>query len=315
MGQEWGRTDRMRQSTGQRGSPSGDSAAAALKTGATPREISYSTSAKSRAGRAMIRTLENLTGRPRLLKMAIGYEREVAEGRDFWQVMEERYRLSIEFVGPGLANIPREGPLVVVGNHPYGILDGLALGRILSATRGDFKIIAHTVFRKAKDLENVILPIDFSETREAQKLNIQTRKDALDYLARGGAIGIFPGGTVSTAAKPFDRAMDPPWKPFTARMIARSDAAVVPIYFDGQNSRLFQLASHLNYTLRMALLINEFDSRVGEPIRVTIGEALPREEIARRAKDPGALMQYLRAATYGLSPKPLKDLSYGLYFG
>jgi len=287
----------------------------AVETGATPKEISYAISARSRAGRAMIRSIENITGRPRLLKMALGYEREVEAGRDFWEVMQERYRLSIDFVGGGLANIPKEGPVVVVANHPYGILDGLAMGRIMSESRGDFRIIAHTVFRKAKDLEKVILPIDFSETMEAQRLNIQTRKDALAYLGGGGAVGIFPGGTVSTASKPFARAMDPPWKTFTAKMIARSGAAVVPLFFDGQNSRLFQLASHLNYTLRMALLINEFDSRVGEPIRITVGKPLPPEEIKARKGDAVALMDYLREQTYRLSPRPLKDISYGLNLG
>jgi len=284
--------------------------------GATPKEISYSHSARSRAGRALIRGIENLTGRPRLLKMALGYETEVEAGRDFWQVMQERYRLRLEAVGDGLANIPREGPLVAVANHPYGILDGLAMGRILSETRsGDFKIIAHNVFRKAPDLQDVILPIDFSETKAAQRLNIETRKRALDYLAGGGAIGIFPGGTVSTAAKPFSRAMDPPWKTFTAKMIARSDAAVVPVYFEGSNSRLFQLASHLNFTLRTALMINEFDSRVGGAIRVHIGTPLPHEAIDARRRDPRALMDYLRERTYRLSPNRIKDLSYGLYLG
>ncbi len=246
--------------------------------------------------------------------MADGYEREVEAGRDFWEVMQERYRLTLD-VGTGLRNIPREGPLVVVANHPYGILDGLAMGRLLSETRGNFKIIANVVFRKAKDLEDVILPIDFAETKEAQRLNIETRKQALAYLRAGGAIGIFPGGTVSTAAKPFSRPMDPPWKPFTGRLIAKSEASVVPIYFEGRNSRLFQVASHLNTTLRMALLINEFDSRVGEPIKVRIGRPLPREEIAARKGDAKQLMEYLRAQTYFLNPNPQKDFSYGLYLG
>ena len=279
------------------------------------KEISYSFSARSRAGRAMIRSIENITGRPRLLRLADGYEREVAAGRDFWEVMQERYRIRMDLVGEGLANIPREGPLIVVANHPYGILDGLAMGRMLSAARGDFRIIAHVVFRRAEELKRVILPIDFSETREAQKANIATRKQALGYLAEGGAIGIFPGGTVSTAAKPFSRPMDPPWKPFTARMIAKSEATVVPVYFDGANSRLFQVASHINYTLRMALLINEFDSRVGDPLRVHVGNPLPRAEIDARAGDARALMDYLRERTYRLSPRPIKDLSYGLHLG
>ena len=283
--------------------------------GQVHKEISYSFSARSRAGRAVIRSIENLTGRPRLLRMADGYEREVAAGRDFWEVMQERYRLTLDLPGAGLDNIPREGPLVIVANHPYGILDGLAMGRMLSAVRGDFRILANIVFRRAEDLKRVILPIDFAETKEAQKLNIATRKAALSYLAEGGAIGVFPGGTVSTAAKPFSRPMDPPWKPFTARMIAKSGATVVPVFFDGHNSRLFQLASHLNYTLRMALLINEFDSRVGEPIRAHVGRPLPQAELRARAKDAPAMMDYLRAQTYRLSPRPVGRESYGLYLG
>ncbi len=284
-------------------------------TGAAPREISYSFSAKSRAAKALIRSIENLTGRPRLLRMALGYETEVEAGRDFWEVMHERYKIELDITGDGLANIPAEGPLVVVANHPYGILDGLAMGRILSATRGDFRIIAHTVFRKAEDLQRVILPIDFGETKEAMALNLRTRKQSLDYLAAGGAIGIFPGGTVSTAAKPFGKAMDPHWKTFTAKMVAKSGATVVPMFFDGANSRLFQIASHLNQTLRTALLISEFDSRVGAPLRVTIGTPLPPGEITARARDSRALMEYLRRETYELSPHPDRDFSHGLFLG
>lgn len=282
-------------------------------TGAAPSEISYSFSARSRAGRAVIRSIENLTGRPRLLRMALGYEHEVEAGRNFWEVMRERYGIGIE--ASGMENIPREGPVVVVANHPYGILDGLALGNILSTVREDFRIIAHVVFRRARDLKRVILPIDFGASKEAQRTNLETRKTALDYLARGGAVGIFPGGTVSTAAKPFSRPLDPHWKTFTARMVARSEAAVVPIYFEGQNSRLFQVASHLHQTLRVALLINEFSSRVGEPLRVRIGCPLPPDEIAARRTDPRALMAYLRRETYALDPAPVKDFSHGLYLG
>ncbi|MEM6355198.1 MAG: lysophospholipid acyltransferase family protein [Pseudomonadota bacterium] len=284
-------------------------------TGATPRDISYSFSARTRAARAVIRSIENLTGRPRLLRMADGYEREVEEGRDFWEVMRARYRITIDLQGRGLAGIPRDCPLIVVANHPYGILDGLALGRILSEARGDFKIIAHTVFRRAKDLEKVILPIDFAETKDAQRLNIETRKAALSYLANNGAIGIFPGGTVSTAAKPFGRASDPVWKTFTAKMIAKSGATVVPVYFEGSNSRIFQIASHLNSTLRMALLINEFESRVNTPIRVVVGDPVPPAEIQSRARDSRSMMEYLRAATYALGPAKERDQAPGLYLG
>lgn len=278
------------------------------------REISYSHSTSTRGGRVLVKVMENLTGRINLIKRAQGYEKEVEAGRDFWEVVVERYGLSLDVVGGSLDNIPTDGPLIIVANHPYGILDGLMLGHILQRVRGDFRILAHRVFRKAEDLDRVILPISFDETKEAVKLNLQTRAEALKYLADGGAIGIFPGGTVSTAAKPFSKPLDPGWRAFTAKMIARSNAAVVPIFFEGNTSRLFQIMSHLHYTLRVGLLIKEFKRRVDEPVQVVIGEPIPQEELNLRAKDPKAMMEFLRQKTYALSTKPLDPTLKGFEF-
>ncbi|MEM6439043.1 MAG: lysophospholipid acyltransferase family protein [Pseudomonadota bacterium] len=284
--------------------------------GAAAREISYAFSVKTRAAQLFVRGVENLTGRPGLIKRAADYEKEVEQGHDFWEVMQRRYELELDLPGQGLANIPAEGPLVLISNHPFGILDGLVMGRILSAARGrgNFRIIAHQVFRKAEEINDIILPISFDGDRKGQRVNIETRKEALRFLGEGGAIGIFPGGTVSTSRKPFGPALDPAWRTFTAKMVAKSDAAVVPVYFDGTNSRFFQVASHLHYVLRMALLINEFKRQVGGRVRAVVGEALPREEIFAHRSDPKALMDYLRLKTYALSPKPLKDLGYGYEF-
>jgi len=278
------------------------------------REISYSSSARSRGGRAIIRVVENVTGRISLIRRAKGYEHEVAAGRDFWQVMVERYGITLDVVGGSLSNIPANGPLVLIANHPYGILDGLMMGHILSVARGDFRILANSVFKKAEDLNRIVLPVDFDESREALRTNLETRATALRYLAEGGAIGVFPGGTVSTAAKPFSRPMDPGWRNFTAKMIARSGATVVPIYFDGANSRLFQLASHVHVTLRLALLIKEFRARVDEPVRVVVGEPINAGKLAALRTDPKGMMDFLRRETYALSPSPLRSLDYGYEF-
>lgn len=278
------------------------------------REISYASAARSKTGRVLVRAVENATGRLRLIKRAEGYEREVAAGRDFWDIMVERYGLSLEVVGGALSNIPRDGPLVLVANHPYGILDGMMMGHILSKARGDFRILAHSVFRKAEELDRVVLPISFDETKEAVATNIETRKIALNFLKEGGAIGVFPGGTVSTSARPFSMPMDPGWRSFTARMIAKSGATVVPVFFEGHTSRLFQIASHLHGTLRLCLLINEFRARVDEPVRVVIGAPVPRETLAGFANDGKAMMDFLRKSTYDLSPNPLKSYDYGFEF-
>ncbi len=275
------------------------------------RDISYAKAARSRGGQTLIRVLENATGRLRLIRRAEGYEDEVSGGRDFWEVMVDRYGLSLKVVGGSLDYIPRTGPLILVSNHPYGITDGLMMGYLLSMLRGDFRIIAHRVFRKAEDLNRVILPISFDENKEAARQNLQTRKVALEYLAEGGSIGIFPGGTVSTAPKPFGQPIDPLWRSFTAKMIARSNAQVVPIFFSGSNSRLFQLASHLHYTLRVALYINEFRTRVDTPVEIAVGQPVPRETLDAFGSDSRAMMDFLREQTYALSPKPLKSTDYG----
>ena len=278
------------------------------------RDISYAYSAQTRGGRTLIKLMENASGRVSQIKRACGYEDEVANGGDFWQVMDQRYGLNLDIVSGSLDNIPCDKPLIMIANHPYGILDGLMMGYILTHTRGDFRILAHRVFRRAEDLNCVILPISFDETKEAVKLNLETRKVALDYLNKGGAIGIFPGGTVSTAAKPFAHPMDPAWRSFTARLIAKSGATVVPLFFDGANSSLFQYACRLHYNLRMGLLIKEFRARVDTRVRVVIGETIDPSEMKAREKDARALMDYLRQSTYKLSPTPLKSLDYGFEF-
>lgn len=278
------------------------------------REISYASSAQSRGGRAFIRALENVTGRLSLIRRAAGYEDDVALGQNFWDVIVDRYGLSLDVIGGSLSNIPANGPLVLIANHPYGILDGLMMGHLLHKARGDFRILANSVFRRAEDLNKVVLPISFDETKEAVKQNLQTRSDALSYLGQGGAIGVFPGGTVSTSARPFSRPMDPGWRNFTAKMIAKSDATVVPIYFSGHNSRMFQLASHLHSSLRLGLLIKEFHARLDEPVQLVIGEPIASAQLAPLKHDPKAMMEYLRKATYALSPVPVKSYDLGYEF-
>ena len=262
----------------------------------------------------MSRSIENITGRISLIKKAKDYENEVAAGRDFWEVILEKYNIRLNILGGSLENIPKKGPVVVVANHPYGILDGLMLGYILSTTRTDFRILAHRVFKKAQDLDKVILPINFDETRDGMAQNIETRKRAISYLSKGGCVGIFPGGTVSTSVKPFGKAMDPSWRKFTARLIAKSKAQVVPIYFEGSNSRLFQIASHLHYNLRMALLIKEFRRRTNDKVSVVVGEVFADHKINEYKKSAEELMNFLRTETYKLSPQKTKGFEKGFDF-
>ena len=279
------------------------------------RDISYASSAQTKGGRAVIRVMENATGRLKLIRKVRGYDAEVAKGADFWRVITDRYKLNLSVMGGSLDAIPKTGPLIVVSNHPYGILDGLMMGRIMSQRRGgDFKILANSVFRKSPDLERVILPISFEDTKTAARHNLETRKSALEYLNAGGAMGVFPGGTVSTSARPFSRPTDPQWRNFTAKMVSKSSATVVPMFFEGSNSRMFQLASHLHTTLRMGLFVREFRARVGSDVRVVIGDPIDPSVLAAHASESKSCMDFLRKATYELSPRSLPVQKLGREF-
>lgn len=278
------------------------------------RDLSYAQGAQTRSGRALIRLMENVTGRRSLLRRAQGCDLALACGANIFDLMVARFGLTLEVAGGSLENVPREGPLVMIANHPYGILDGLVMGHVLSRTRGNFRILANSVFARAPQVQRHLLPISFDATKEALALNLETRRHALDYLGQGGAIGVFPGGTVSTGVRPWARPMDPHWRSFTARMVAKSGAVVLPIYFDGHTSRMFQIASHVHSTLRLGLLIQQFRARVDTPVRVVIGKPLGRDILDPMAKDAKATMDFLRKATYELAPEPLKSFEAGYEF-
>ncbi len=111
---------------------------------------------------------------------------------------------------------------------------------------------------------------------------------------------VFPAGAVSTVGAPFaKRALDAGWKPFTARAIIETRASVLPVFFAGQNSRLFQIASHLSQTLREALLFHEICNKLGGRVRVRIGEPLDYLDLAHLT-DRRRLMLHLRELTYRL---------------
>ncbi len=259
--------------------------------------------------RAVIHGIEQLTGKPRLWRLYADYCNGPAVG-DFFAEAVDRLSLGLDITHRDLARIPQEGPLVVVANHPFGVVDGIVLGYLLSRVRPDFRIVVNSVLYRLPELQPFLLPVDFAGTREAQAVNLATRCWARADLAAGHAIAIFPGGTVSTAASPLGRAVDPEWKPFVGRLVQESRATVVPVFFEGQNSRLFQLASKLSMTLRLSLLFHEVLNKTGNDVGLRIGAPLAWSQLAR-FQDRRALTEHLRAVTYapqtGVAPVETAD--------
>lgn len=174
-----------------------------------------------------------------------------------------------------LSNLPKTGPLVFVANHPFGVVDGLLLIDMAIKARGNFRVLVNALLCRDRNLAPHFLPIDFEDSKAAAKNNIRTKKMAQQCLKEDIPLLIFPSGCVSTAdRKGFGKVVDAPWTTFAAKLIRDSEATVVPVYFEGQNSRLFHIASHISEPLRMALLLNEASNKFDTKVSAHIGDHL-----------------------------------------
>ncbi len=264
-------------------------------------DLSYATYFDDPVKRRFIRAIERLSGQPKIKKLYDYYRKHMAGNIPFFEAAMQLLDLDIQFPASRHASIPREGPLVIVANHPFGVLDGLIICWLVSLRRTDFKVMTNSALDGVPEARPYLLRVDFSATKEAIAANVEMRREAMLLLKSGGCVIVFPGGGVATTPRVFDRtAVDDEWKPFTAKLITHSKAHVTPVYFDGQNSRLFQFASHVSLELRLALIFREVKRRMGKPVRVEIGKTLSPEDLASAGKRKD-LMEFLREATYALA--------------
>lgn len=260
--------------------------------------LTYASAYDSRLSRLSIRAIEILTGQVRLKRLYDMYQAEMKGSVDFWEAAMRLLELSLDYDSAKLATLPATGPLVIVANHPFGLVDGILIGHLANRVRRDFKVLTNArLYPPDADIQHFILPIDFDNTAEARAVTLKTRALARQHLVAGGCLVVFPAGGVATTPTPFARrAIDNDWKPFTARLIHAAKADVVPMFFHGQNSRLFQIASHISMTARLAFLLHEVANKIGDDFRVSIGDVLPYGSL-QHLRDPQELSRHLRART------------------
>ncbi len=172
--------------------------------------FSYAAESDPPFKRGLIRLVEKATGQPKLKQMYVDNQRFPRANESFWQAAVRSLALDVRYNAASLAAIPKAGPVVVVANHPYGVLDGIVISWLISKVRSDFVVLTNAVLMRAPEVKGFILPIDFSETEEAMRTNLASRAAARAQLDRGGVVVVFPAGGVSTAPdklgrKPGDR--------------------------------------------------------------------------------------------------------------
>ncbi len=268
--------------------------------------FSYADPHSSALKRRLILLVEKATGQRKLKRIYLEHVRHPVARESFFQSAVRRLALDVRYDAGQLARMPAQGPLVVVANHPYGVLDGIVISWLVERVRRDFVVLTNAVLLRAPEIQPHVLAVDFSGTPEALATNLRSRAAARAHLKAGGCVVVFPAGGVSTAPDRLGRrpAIDAPWQSFAAQLIHTARATVVPIRFHGQNSRLFQVASHLSQTLRISLIFREVKNRIGTSVPVAVGAPIPYAAL-EPLRDRQSLADALRARTYALAmPAP-----------
>lgn len=207
-----------------------------------------------------------------------------------------------------LKRIPVSGPLIVVANHPFGGIDGMLLLAMLQRVRPDVKVLANRILARIPELAANSLFVDSFGGRDAPAQNARPIKAALSWVRGGGVLGVFPAGEVSHFTLKTGGVADPQWNEIVGRIALKTGATVLPVFFAGQNSALFQAAGIVHPGLRTAMLPRELLRMRGGRVDVRIGTPIPPTRLSRF--DSGAeATAYLRLRTYLLrsraeSPRP-----------
>ena len=268
------------------------------------RKLSYANTFTNPIQRNTIKTLELLTGKLRLLRKVRQFEKMgIPVGQPFWKQALDLLGINLITKQSEIAKIPNKGSLVITANHPHGLVDGMVLAELIGKVRTDYKILTRSLLTGVKQIDQFMIPVPFDHEENALKKSLEMRKTAMDHLEKGGVIVIFPSGKVASSETMFGNVVEGEWNPFTAKLIQKSGANVLPVFFPGSNSRIYQIANQISATLRQGLLIYEVVHAMNKPQNPMVGNLITQTEITSWKGDPRGFMRWLREQTLALGTK------------
>ncbi|APG28674.1 hypothetical protein A7E78_13025 [Syntrophotalea acetylenivorans] len=198
-----------------------------------------------------------------------------------------------------LAKIPTKGPLVAVANHPFGAVEGLMMIALLRRVRPDIKVMANYLLQRIPQLADTVIAVDPFGASQSARRNIGPLRESLRWLGQGGVLVVFPAGEVSHFKLSHRAVADPTWSDTLGRIVRRSGAGVLPIFFPGCNGLKFQVAGMVHPRLRTALLARELLNKRGRSLSARIGAMISAKQLSRLNSDR-EVVDYLRLRTYML---------------
>ncbi len=227
--------------------------------------------------------------------------------QDFAQNALDALQITLNYNHNELNNIPKSGATLLVANHPYGGIEGLATATLFGKIRPDLKILANNVLCAVSELKPMLIPVNVFGKNKSN--NIHGVRAALKHLEAGGALAVFPSGAVSHLHLSMSCITDPSWNQFVGKLAKQKDVNTIPIHFSGNNSTLFQLIGYIHPLLRTALLPRELWRQRGNNLIIKVGKCVDKKVITGLA-DNKAITAHLRTKCYNLVKKEVKPASY-----
>ncbi|MCG9649102.1 lysophospholipid acyltransferase family protein [Vibrio brasiliensis] len=196
-----------------------------------------------------------------------------------------------------LDNVPTEGSVLIVANHPFGGIEGIILASLISQVRKDVKVLANELLKRIPELDELFIGVDVFGGEKARQTNRRAIKEANHHLKQGGVLIIFPAGEVSSWQASENKITDNTWSKSVAKFVKHAEATTVPLFIKGMNSKLFYQAGRIHPLLRTALLGRELLNKSGETISVSVGNPIPYSEI-KDFDNEEDITQYFRLNTY-----------------
>ena len=267
------------------------------------RSLSYASTFDDPVKSRIISIIELFTGKLKILRMIKQFEkRGTPSGQPFWRAALDTMGIDLLTPQAQLDRIPKTGPVIVVANHPHGMVDGMIFADLIGRVRPDYRILTRSLLTSIDEVAgSYMIPVPFPHDPDAQRKGVEMRAKAMAHLKEGGVVALFPSGVVASSETWWGPAVEAEWNVFTAKMIRRSGATVVPMKFPGQNSRAYQIANKVSPMLRQGLLLHEIVHSCDKPQAPIVGHPIPQEEIDARADDPRGFMAWLREQTLGLT--------------
>lgn len=229
------------------------------------------------------------------------------QGPEFAGDLLKEMKVAYDIDPSQLDYIPQEGPFITISNHPFGGIDGLLLYNIVGTMRPDLKTMTNFILSMIPNLREMTLPVNpFSDGTSSMKSIAGIRKTK-EHIAMGGGLGLFPAGEVSTIQHGEKRTSlkkgrvveDIPWPENMIKLIKNANAPVIPIYFEGENSKFFHFLGRIHPFLRTLRLPRELFNKKGMTVPIRIGKPIAVNEISEYS-DIESLRGYLRSRVYAL---------------